>query len=112
MNSRNSTVEELFSGDTPHGGGLTNEQRLWEICPDEFKRENPWSEHASSLFSGKGSFFFQELEWISNDGKERDRQKSCLYGILTTDRKVLTTEQKNAVAGWMLSKMLRELPSK
>lgn len=102
--------KELFSGKIVHGGGLSNGTGLWENCPDKFKTPNSWSKLASELFSGKGSFFFQELEWVSNDGVKRDHQKSCLYGILTTDRKILAPEQKNAIAGWMLSVMLKELP--
>lgn len=96
---------QLFAGNELPGGGLSNASDLIDECPQEFKNGNAWTKYASILFSGKINFF--SWEWISGNASERDQQTRCLHGILSS---TLSPVYKRAIAGWMLSKMLKKLP--
>jgi len=98
--------EQLFLGSPGPLGGLTNEEELAKACPEEFQRDNPWSDYANKLFFMGGSI--KNWKWKSNDDKEKVRQITCFRGLLGTFR--LSHEDKEAVAGWMLSEMLAEVP--
>jgi hypothetical protein len=98
--------ELLFSGYPEPLGGLSNEKELAKICPDDFQKNNPWSEYASKLFFMGGNIKY--WKWKSEDAMVKGRQLACFRGLLGTFG--LPHEHKQAVAGWMLSEMLQEVP--
>jgi hypothetical protein len=98
--------EKLFAGQPGILGGLTNEGELAKLCPKEFKRNNPWSDYATKLFFRGGNI--ANWKWKSDDVATRRDQAACFCGLLRTF--VLLPQDKMAVAGWMLSEMLAELP--
>lgn len=98
--------KKLFSGTPGFLGGLSNEEKLVKLCPDEFKTENPWSHAASLLFFCGGKT--TDWKWRSPDKAERGRQRACFEGLLRGFG--LQHESKEAIAGWMLSEMLSEVP--
>ena len=100
------TATGLFAGQPQVLGGLSNEDELARACPVEFKNRNPWSNYAMRLFYSGGNI--ANWKWKSNDEAERSRQMGCLHGLLGTFG--LPHEDKGAVAGWMLSEMLAEVP--
>jgi len=100
-------VEILFSGKPGYFGGLSNEEELAQVCPGEFKKkENPWSEYASRLFFGGANI--SNWKWATDNQEERKQQLACLHGVLGGF--ALDHKDKEAVAGWMLSKILTEVP--
>lgn len=96
----------LFGGEPEFLGGLSNENELAVACPDEFKDDNPWSSYAMKLFFSGGKI--ANWKWKSDDPSERRRQMGCFHSLLGTFG--LPHEDKEAVAGWMLSEMLTEVP--
>jgi hypothetical protein len=58
------------------------------------------------LFFQGGSF--ANWKWKSGDLTERRRQSTCFIGFLGTFG--VSNHHKEAVAGWMLSEMLIEVP--
>lgn len=97
---------KLFSGKPEFLGGLSNEEALVKICPKQFMIDNLWSQYASMIFFGGGST--KEWKWRTEDQAIRNRQLSFLKGLLSTFG--IKHEHKEAVAGWMLSEMLTEVP--
>lgn len=100
---------ELFSGKPSPFGGLSNERELVKICPEDFKNNwtsNKWCNYASKLFFSGGSI--KNWKWKTIDTADREIQLRCFYGLLGTFG--IPHESKEAVAGWMLSEMLEELP--
>ena len=97
-------MNELFSGTAYPFGGLSNEQKLVKLCPDEFKKSNKWSKLAMKLFYDGGSTH----HWKYKNDDLKSKQFSCLKGLLGTFE--IKHEDKAAIAGWMLSEMLDELP--
>lgn len=96
----------LFPETSPFSlGGLPNEDELARICPQEFKKRNPWSDYASKVFY-EGAII-DNWQWKSNDPAVQRRQKECFSGVLSG---FMPHEKKEAVAGWMLSEMLTEVP--
>lgn len=96
---------KLFSGTEELLGGLSNEEELVGLCPEEFKkRDNPWTRLASNLFHDGGNI----SHWKWKRDKEKDNELSCLRGILGSFG--VSHKDKEAIAGWMLSEMLIELP--
>jgi hypothetical protein len=95
----------LFDGRPNPLGGLSNEDELARECPDEFKDENPWSSYAMKLFFFGGNI--TNWKWKSGDPAKRSRQTRCFRGLLGTFN---IPHDKEAVAGWMLSEMLTEVP--
>lgn len=96
----------LFSGDPSGFGGLSNERDLAKSCPQKFRDRNEWSEYASRIFFSGAS----TKEWkckTSND-EEKRKQMACFRALLSGFG--LSHEDKEAVAGWMLSEMLTEVP--
>lgn len=100
------TTTTSFSGEPQPFGGLSNKRTLAKACPAEFKENNPWSNYASRVFF-KGTDI-ANWKWKSNDEAERQRQKACFQALLDTFD--LGHNEKESVAGWMLSLMLTEVP--
>ena len=96
----------LFSGRPLPFGGLSNEKELLAACPQEFRDGNRWSDYALTCFMEGGNA--ADWAWKSDDESERRRQRACLLGLLGTFE--LSHEDKAAVAGWMLSEMLAQVP--
>lgn len=97
---------KLFAGAPGFLGGLSNETELAKECPLEFKEENKWSSAAMSLFYLGGNI--GGWKWKSDDKEVKSRQLSCFKGVISGFG--LRHEDKEAVAGWMLSEMLAEVP--
>jgi hypothetical protein len=97
---------KLFAGEPEPFGGLSNEHELARECPAEFKEENPWSSYAMKLFFFGGNI--GNWKWKSDNPAERRQQKNRFDFLLGTFG--LRHEDKEAVAGWMLSEMLTEVP--
>ncbi len=102
---QNKTEPKLFSGNPGFFGGLSNEDELASICPAEFKEDNPWSKFGTRLFLEGANT--RNWEWKSDDKLIRHKQFECLSGILGS---FIEHEDKEAVAGWMLSEMLSKVP--
>ena len=100
------TTSPLFAGNVQPFDGLSNERELAKLCPPEFKRGNPWSSYASRVFFGGANI--TNWKWKSDDKAMRNGQMGCFYSLLGTFG--LPHEDKEAVAGWMLSEMLTEVP--
>jgi hypothetical protein len=96
----------LFAGKPEMLGGLTNEKELAKKCPKEFQQDNPWSNYAMKLFYNGGNI--KNWKWKSDDDGIKEKQFACFYGLLGTFG--LRHEDKKAIAGWMLSEMLQEVP--
>lgn len=101
-----SAEDMLFAGDPMPMGGLSNEDALVRACPEEFRRGNPWCDYTSKLFFHGADI--SNWQFKSSDREEKKRQMSCLRGLLETFG--IGHNQKEAVAGWMLSRMLSEVP--
>ena len=102
-----SPVEELFSGEAMPLGGLSNEEELVKLCPREFyEPSNPWSTLGMKIFH-KGAVI-SNWKWKSDDLEVKEDQAACLHGLLGTYN--IGHHDKRAVAGWMLSEMLSEVP--
>jgi len=102
----NNPIEILFSGRPGFLGGLSNEEELAQICPKEFKKDNPWSNYASLIFFRGADI--SNWKWATEGEAIRKVQITCFHGLLRGFD--LAHEDKEAVAGWMLSKMLTEVP--
>ncbi len=100
------STEQLFNGEPMPLGGLSNEEKLAKLCPDEFQRGNPWSDYAMTLFYRGGKI--SNWSWKSYDDQIKGRQMACFKGLLGSFG--VSHEGKTAVAGWMLSEMLTEVP--
>lgn len=96
----------LFIGKPELLGGLSNEQELAQACPEKFKDNNPWSTYAMKLFYMGGNI--ENWKWKSNDLAERSTQRNCFEGLLGSWD--VRHEDKESIAGWMLSEMLTEVP--
>lgn len=102
-------VSPLFAGILEYLGGLSNEGELAKVCPEEFRRNNPWSDYVSSLFR-TGNADMAGWKWKSDNQAERRRQMEYFLSLIDTFD--LKREDKEAVTCWMLSEMLVEVPSK
>lgn len=100
--------EDLFKGEQEEFGGLGNESDLLEICPAEFKKNhyNKWVKYAEAMYCYGADV--SDWKWKSDHEKEREKQWSCLQAILKSPD--LSQNDKNALAAWMLSEMLLEVP--
>ena len=99
----------LFEGKGQPLGGITNEQELVKKCPKEFRDDyhnNQWCEAAQLIFFKGGQI--KHWKWKSKDPKEISKQMECFKGVISGWG--LQHEDKTAVAGWMLSEMLEEVP--
>ena len=99
------TPTVLFAGRPEGLGGLSNEEELVKECPPEFLSNNPWSNYASSIFFQGAKV--ATWKWKSDDPAERRRQMACFKGLLGS---FIDHNEKESVAGWMLSEMLTEVP--
>ena len=98
--------ELLFEGEPELLGGLSNEDELDGLCPKEFRRRNRWSEYASKLFFCGANI--SNWKWKSENDEEKRKQLNCFSGLLSSFS--ISHQGKEAVAGWMLSEMLSEVP--
>lgn len=96
----------LFAGEPISSGGLTNEKELVRICPETFRRGNEWS-HLAIILKHKEYETFN-WRWKSKDPHEQHHQLERLQAILRSFG--LRLEDIYAVAGWMLSEMLTQIP--
>lgn len=96
----------LFAGNGQPFGGLSNERELAKLCPPEFKRDNPWSGYANRVFFEGANV--ANWKWKSDDEAVRRHQENCFHSLHDTFN--LSHKDKEAVAGWMLSEMLTEVP--
>ncbi len=99
-------TKELFKGTPGILGGLSNEEELVRKCPEKFWQDNPWSRYALWVFARGANI--KNWEYRAEEEKVRKRQLGCFKGVLGTFN--LSQEAKLAVAGWMLSEMLEEVP--
>jgi len=99
-------TSRLFVGSAGPFGGLSNERELVKSCPDEFKKNNAWSNYASKLFFRGAKI--GNWKWKSEDESVRNKQYQCFCGLLGTFG--IGHNEKESVAGWMLSEMLTEVP--
>ena len=103
----NTNAIHLFSGTPGPLGGLSNERELAAQIPAEFRRHNnQWTRLASSIFFSGANL--KHWTWRTPDRQTRMRQLTCLQAVLTGFD--LKHEEKEALAGWMLSEMLMEVP--
>ena len=96
----------LFEGEAGLLGGLSNEEDLVKQCPDSFKENNSWSDYASKLFFSGGTI--GNWKYKDTEKEKQIKQFSCFKGLLSTFG--IPHEDKEAIAGWMLSEMLVEVP--
>lgn len=100
------TTTQLFAGQPGLLSGLSNEGELVEACPTEFRKHNPWSDYAMKLFYRGGNI--SNWKWKSENESERKWQLLCFNAFLATFG--VSHQDKEAIAGWMLSEMLTEVP--
>jgi hypothetical protein len=102
--------EMLFAGKANPFGGLSNEQELALECRNsEFRihwTTNDWCEYVTKVFFGGADT--SNWKWKSNEADTKTLQKTYFNSLLGGWG--LKHEDKTAVAGWMLSEMLSELP--
>ena len=99
-------IDVLFSGKPEFFGGLSNEEELAQVCPEEFKKNNPWSDYVSRVFYYGADI--RNWKWVTDDQNIRLTQLGYLRGVLGGF--ALDHKDKEAVAGWMLSRILTEVP--
>ena len=98
---------ELFNGIPRDFGGLSNEKELVKLVPQDFRTaKNGWTRYASELFFKGDST--KDWKWKINNEEIRIKRLSILYGLLMTFG--IDHNSKEAIAGWMLSEMLTEIP--
>lgn len=98
--------EQLFAGRPKLTGGLTNEKELLLLCPEKFKSCNIWSSYADFLFLIGGNI--ANWSWKSTNTQIQDYQLYYFKSLLRTH--TLQYKERKAIAGWMLSEMLSEVP--
>lgn len=96
----------LFAGVCEPIGGLSNEDELVQKCPDVFREPNVWITVVRQLFYTDANI--SRWKWKSENLLERSCQLNCLKGLLSSFG--LQHEDKEAIACWMLSEMLAEVP--
>lgn len=98
----------LFEGVPQPMGGLTNEVALTRACPEEFRHRNPWTEYAMHLFYEGGDI--SNWEFKATNKEIQNKQFRCFRAFLGTFG--VAHQDKEAVAGWMLSEMLVRVPER
>jgi len=98
--------EMMFSGTPSPFGGLSNEDALVRACPKEFKENNPWSDYVSKLFFSGADI--SNWDWKTEDEKVAKKQMTILNSFLRSFGP--SHQDKEAVAGWLLSEMLKSTP--
>lgn len=98
----------LFDGKILGPGNVSNEKELTVLCPKEFfDSENPWS-LCAAFFILHGTKMLG-WKWKTQDYKVRVQQALHLEEIMASP--TLEHDHRQAIAGWMLSEMLREVPN-
>ncbi len=98
----------LFSGKISPFGGLSNEKQLFQACPSEFRdwQYNEFCKYAESIFFSGASY--KNWSWKTQDAIEQLKQLTILRALLRSFES--KHEHKIAIAGWMLSEILNEVP--
>lgn len=96
----------LFAGQIGGFGGLSNEDELVKMCPDEFREKNEWSQ--AMKFFNKEHIASENWKWRSSDQEERKKQLFFLFALCVSLD--LSDKDKEAVAGWMASEIFSEIP--
>ena len=100
-------LKELFGGEVGTQG-LTNESSLAKKCPRDFLHTNEWSFYVINIHLYSKTRSTKNWEWRSKDATEQQKQLTCLHGLLGHSQ--LESRQVHAIAGWMLSLMLKKVP--
>ena len=95
----------LFAGRVLPHGGLSNEAELIIDCPREFRQDNDWSVFIRMMYTAGADR--SGWKWKSRSKTEKKKQFIC-FGALLKAR--IMPEDRVAVAAWMLSEMLVEVP--
>lgn len=107
------TPNQLFA-QMPGTTGAPSIDELFKQCPAQFKRtDNPWKAFATKMRRGGGHVNGTGWNPKSKDPALVERQIAWVlvlgaYG--KTDRTPLGELRHDAIAGWMLSEMLAEVP--
>lgn len=99
----------LFEGEAMLSG-LSNERELAKACPEKFKKHwmnDPWCKMAMNIFYCGG--VINHWKWRTKEMAVFKKQFGCFRALLSGFG--LSHEDKIAVAGWMLSEMLTEVPA-
>lgn len=67
---------------------------------------HPWCEFFSTIFFL--GYDFKKCQWISADVRVQKHELKCLKIFMSSWN--LSHEKKEAVSGWMLSNMFKEVP--
>lgn len=105
--------ELLFAGSYDSqgigGGFISNRKELVKACPEEFFRnENPWSVYIDKVLQS-GGCKSGHWKWQVSDMSERLKMR-IYFQVLLSNKGGLSGTDLRAVAGWMLSEMLTEVP--
>lgn len=96
--------EILFSSYLDHNEGpVIKIDELAEICPEEFRQDNPWTKFVSQLFGKKVNLDI--WPWKAKNENIIKHQLNCLDEVFDSSH-----SNKFAIAGWMLSEMLESVP--
>lgn len=107
MKDQTAMKDQLFSGTVNIIGCLSNEHELVKHIPKEFRDwNNPWCRHSMDIFFRGGNT--KDWKWRSSDQQVRNQQLRCWKAALSSFE--TKHEDKVALVGWMLSKMLTEVP--
>lgn len=103
---------QLFAGQPNPRTGLSNEDDLARLCPPQFlEKGNPWANYAgnAAIFPANKNAW----KWKSRDPQEQKHQLECFESVLDgPHHDHLKMTVRSGIAGWMLSEMLEELPSR
>ena len=109
-------IKEPFTGH-PNSDftSLTNENEVLEKCPKGFfQKDNPWSNYTSHFLKKREEDeekVILTIHWRyfpESSDEERRHQITCFETILISPN--LSIKEKKAISGWMLSKILVEVP--
>ena len=96
-----------FSGTTGDFGALSNAVGLLMLCPDKFKLfSNPWNILAFQVLTLGADM--KDWDFKSPGREVAVKQLSLLRAVRRTP--ALSADGRVALAGWMLSEMLTEVP--
>jgi hypothetical protein len=99
-------MEILFSGDADGMGGLSNEEDLVRLCPKEFNMGNSWCVRIYNMTYEVMDT--HSWKWREKNPDKQKHQLDCLKNMMSS--LFVPFDEKVAVGGWMLSKMLLEIP--
>jgi len=107
MTKEEQTTSILFAGIPTIFGGLTNERELIEECPPIFwMYDNPWLIYVKKVMAQGGG---RTNTWKWKSDCEREQRKKLAY-FVSMLQSFIEFENKTAVAAWILSEILEEVP--